>query len=603
MNAKPDELSELRELTLAYHEGTLTEDDAARLEALVLNEPAACAEFVRRSAIVTDLQWQLGAVNANAFPLLPPEAGRASADEPAKAAAAKADVDRTGAVPLAANSNEPSSLAAGSLPISPAPIQSLSQSVQQHPLLYLAAAIVLFLSLWSATGYLLTNRSAQNAVANEAKLGFPRAVARLTRTLDAQWGVGSINDGAFLRSGERLDLVAGLAEITYKNGAVVLLEAPVSYLLNDRETDDPSSRALKGCDGFLETGRISVRAPQAAHGFTLKTSAVTVIDMAAEFGVAVNPNDAVSLMVYSGAAEIRVDEKYGDWQQRVEAGCSARFDPRELGPIPQTAEEAGPFVRKLPEVQPPLMLHWDFNAAADDGKLVLDRSGQGRHGRFVGNSGHAELVEGPEGFGRALSLNGSEEIVELEEPQWSRLDDSFSDFTVALWMKPAETRKREMFVCGKMGWKYHRGWQLTLTPNENLPRLVFFRYAADSEPAELVSTKAAPVGQFSHLAMVFKGGQYARLYLNGEQVGELTDVAPRINGANQVNLQVGNRGEGRKGHFFEGLVDDLRIYQSALSGTMVRRLMQPGTHSTMPIAIEATNSIVKRGALTGVADD
>src|SRR5690606_3645559 len=89
--------------------------------------------------------------------------------------------------------------------------------MRQHPLLYFAAGIVLVAALWTASGYLLGNRDTQQAVADNSLLGLDRAVARLTRTLDAQWGVGEINEGAFLRNNQRLELVSGLAEITYKN--------------------------------------------------------------------------------------------------------------------------------------------------------------------------------------------------------------------------------------------------------------------------------------------------------------------------------------------------------------------------------------------------
>lgn len=567
MNPNKQKPSELEELTLAYHEGVLTPEQAARLESLVLNDPQACTDFILRSSVATDLQWQFGAVNASAFPLRPPvsegaasDQDAAATDEPAAASTAAAPIDAASAVDASG----------GALPMTPMP-QTLSRSIQQHPLLYLAAGIVLIMSLWSATG-LLSDRGNSVVIGSDSPFEFPRVVARLTRTLDAEWGVDDINNGAFLRSGQRLDLVGGLAEVTYKNGTVVLLEGPASFLLNDRDAEPTGRSSLKDRDGYLETGRISVRVPQGAHGFAVETAVATIMDMGAEFGLAVNADDAVSLLVFSGSAEMQVGRKFGEWRQRVDSGCSIRFDPRELSHVPQTVEEAGPFVRKLPEELPQLMLHWDFNVAADDGKLMLDRSGQGRHGRFVGNAGHVHLVPGPPGFGQAIALNGVEEFVELAEPQWSRLDDSFEEFTVAMWVNPSETRPLEVMLCGKMGWRLGRGWQLSLTA-ENKPRLVFFRAASDENEIALVGDKPLPVGEFSHLTMTFKGRESARLYLNGDLIGTLTDVPMRMNGANRVNLQVGNRGDGMTGRFFEGSIDDLRIYRVALSGTMVRRLI------------------------------
>jgi hypothetical protein len=171
-------------------------------------------------------------------------------------------------------------------------------------------------------------------------------------------------------------------------------------------------------------------------------------------------------------------------------------------------------------------------------------------------------------------LNGVEEFIELAEPQWSRLDDSFDEFTVALWLKPAEHHQLEKMICGKMGFNYRRGWQLSLTP-DNKPRFVFYRAPSDRERITLVAEKALPIGEFSHLAMTFKGLEAVRLYINGELCGVLNDVPMRMNGANRMNLQVGNRGDGYRYHFFEGMIDDFRIYRVALTGTTIRRLFEP----------------------------
>jgi hypothetical protein len=567
MNLSEDETADLSELTQAYHEGSLTPPQAERLEALILRNPEACAEFVQRSAIVTDLQWQLGAVNANAFPLRPPGVECDTSDN-------LSDEPNAAPLPVDAAGQSDAHCLAGGLPSTPAAGHSLSQNIKQHPLLYLAAGLVLATSLWSASGLFVSNRGNPEVIGSNIP-ALTRSVARLTRTMDAQWGVGTINDGAFLRSGQRLELVAGLAEVTYKNGAVVLLEAPVSFLLNDRDAEYQTNRALKNCDGYLESGRISVRVSKSSNGFAVQTVAAAITDMGAEFGLAVSNNDDVSLVVFSGSVEMAIADKYGDWRQRVDSGNSLRFDPSEISPLPQSVEEAGPFVRKLPEEQPPLLLHWDFNTAADDGRLVLDRSGQGRHGRFVGDAGKVQLTPGVRGFGQALALNGVEEFVELAEPQWSRLDDSFDEFTVALWLKPAEQHALEKMICGKMGFKYRRGWQLSLT-TDNKPRFVFFRTPSDRTPIELVAEKALPIGEFSHLAMTFKGLEAARLYINGELCGTLNGVPMRMNGANRVNLQAGNRGDGYSGRYFEGMIDDFRIYRVALTGTMLRRLMNEG---------------------------
>jgi hypothetical protein len=100
-----------------------------------------------------------------------------------------------------------------------------------------------------------------------------------------------------------------------------------------------------------------------------------------------------------------------------------------------------------------------------------------------------------------------------------------------------------------------------------------------------------PIDKFSHLAITFKGLDAVRLYLNGDLIGFTGDVPMRMNGANRVNLQLGNRGDGYRGRYFEGLVDDFRIYRVALTGTMLRRLFDPQHPSAGGAAAPAAQRI------------
>jgi hypothetical protein len=547
MTAQPSEFEELSNLTWRYHEGLLTDSEAARLEELVLQNRDARIAFVQWASMVAEIQSK--------------ENFETSKDLAALVSPGGQGPGREGLVRSFAF------IAAGT-------VRKAANSLLTRPhFLSLAAALLIGVGIWGASS-LVARFGATEAIGEDSRPAFSPAVARLTRLVDAQWGSEKLRDGAFLRCGERLELVSGFAEITYKNGIVVLLEGPTNYVLPPAANyDQVWGVGDQACAGYLDFGRLSVQVPASAGGMVISSLAGSATNFSGEFGMAVGGRNDITLAVFEGAAEMKLIDRFGGWKQRVEANASVRFDPREISPIIANVESAGPFVRRLPDTPPPLMLHWEFNAAADDGKLLLDRSGQGRHGRFVGNAGRVTLVPGPEGFGQALALNGIEEIVELAEPQWSRLDDSFEQFTVAMWVRPEGSGNREVFVCGKMGAPLRRGWQLCLTADTRLPRLVFFRSAADNLPTELIGNIPLPLNKFSHLAMIFEGGESARLYVNGHLAGELTQVPPRMNGANRVNFQVGNRGDGFRSQHFEGAIDDVRIYQMALTSSMLGRLI------------------------------
>src|SRR5690606_21384358 len=102
----------------------------------------------------------------------------------------------------------------------------------------------------------------------------PVAVARLAEAVDCQWSDprlpvvagGQFNPG-------RLELVNGLARLTFADGADVILQAPCAIELHD------PGRA------FLHAGRLSAVVPPRARGFAIGAAGVNIIDLGTEFAV------------------------------------------------------------------------------------------------------------------------------------------------------------------------------------------------------------------------------------------------------------------------------------------------------------------------------
>jgi hypothetical protein len=107
-------------------------------------------------------------------------------------------------------------------------------------------------------------------------------VARLTRSVGAQWNDGAMADGDSLWAGQQLKLQAGVAEITYANGAIVILQGPATFQL---ETTDK---------GRLDAGILTANVPEQARGFSIDTPSTTIVDLGTEFGIVVKPERATS---------------------------------------------------------------------------------------------------------------------------------------------------------------------------------------------------------------------------------------------------------------------------------------------------------------------
>ncbi|MFZ5828896.1 MAG: FecR family protein [Planctomycetota bacterium] len=111
-----------------------------------------------------------------------------------------------------------------------------------------------------------------------------------------------------------LRLVDGLALLRFDGGAVVVLSGDVQMELESRG----SVR--------LRRGRLTVRAPDEAAGFTVRTPASDVVDLGTEFAVEVGPEGATELHVLDGAVEYRKPDEHPGLGQLLRSGEAVRFD-------------------------------------------------------------------------------------------------------------------------------------------------------------------------------------------------------------------------------------------------------------------------------------
>jgi len=114
-------------------------------------------------------------------------------------------------------------------------------------------------------------------------------VAVLTHSADAVWAEAAVerHNGEVLTPGW-LKLKSGAVQIEFTRGARVVLEGPAEMqLLTDNQA-------------FLRSGRLRAQVPDAAHGFTVKSSEFTVVDHGTEFGCDVPLIGAAQVHVFNG---------------------------------------------------------------------------------------------------------------------------------------------------------------------------------------------------------------------------------------------------------------------------------------------------------------
>lgn len=126
----------------------------------------------------------------------------------------------------------------------------------------------------------------------------PEVLARLTGVDSCRWlgALTPLTSGSNLTAGP-LELQQGLAELTFANGAKVILEAPARILLQ------------KSNEIYLEHGKIAVVASGSAIGFAVNTDSSRVVDVGTEFGVAAAAGGETDVQVYQGEVALIPDWK------------------------------------------------------------------------------------------------------------------------------------------------------------------------------------------------------------------------------------------------------------------------------------------------------
>jgi len=360
---------------------------------------------------------------------------------------------------------------------------------------------------------------------------------------------------------EWVGLTHGSVTLRFESGATVLLQAPAQLGI-----DSPLR-----C--FLEYGRVSVTAPESARDFVVATEAVEVVDLGTRFEVSV---DRVSGMADVTVSEGLVDLKLGSpgvarVVQPVTEGQSARIDA--TGTIVE--------VRSLPAVGsvrmmfPELLAHLALDGISENGTLV-DASGQGHHGTTQ-----------PAGGSQAVAGH-VRQAVSLANGRWIDVSNlvtglrSLDAFTVSCWIRNPRTGVAVVFSASDG--TAHQRLQLQVHQGS-----FAYGWQAGSE-FDAISGAVTGWGrdQWHHIAMTFDRGLVS-LYQDGNLVGSgrygrklgLAAVGPaELAGISQV--QVGRLPDASPGRdlwpqWFDGDIDDLQIYDSALSAEAIGQLFHmPG---------------------------
>jgi hypothetical protein len=213
-----------------------------------------------------------------------------------------------------------------------------------------------------------------------------------------------------------------------------------------------------------------------------------------------------------------------------------------------------------------LVLHYSMETLSQG--TITDTSPNALHGRVVAGSGTARLVTSLAGYGRALQLTGTQHQY-VDVPSSSVLD--VDAYTLSAWVRYTGIQNDQTLDRWEVLEKAGAYWMNVRT--NGLVRVGgFYGGCANANWQFFDSTRALPVNRWKHVATTYDG-TWLRIYVDGRAAG-----AKRVSGHTCVSgepLAVGAKNNPTKGlleAFWDGRLDEVRVYDRALAATEIGQL-------------------------------
>jgi hypothetical protein len=202
-----------------------------------------------------------------------------------------------------------------------------------------------------------------------------------------------------------------------------------------------------------------------------------------------------------------------------------------------------------------LIAAYDFNDGS--GASLADRTGLGHTGTV---SGATWTTAGR--FGGALSFDGVNDWVTINDANDL---DLTTGMTLEAWVYPTAS--------GSGSWRnvvikerpQGEAYNLYANTTLNVPTVFIVRAAQTGTPMDASGTAAVPANTWTHLSATYDGTTL-RLYVNGAQVGTRAVSGAMVTSTGV--LRIG--GNSLWGEFFAGRIDEVRIYNRALTAAQIQ---------------------------------
>ncbi|MCK5922055.1 MAG: hypothetical protein KAG66_14025, partial [Methylococcales bacterium] len=217
----------------------------------------------------------------------------------------------------------------------------------------------------------------------------------------------------------------------------------------------------------------------------------------------------------------------------------------------------------VPNDGPELTAAYPFEEGS--GQTILDLSGNGNNGTLAGNAARNPIGK----VGEAIEFNGSSSHINL-----GSLDITSPALSIAMWFKPDDFGTHDARLISKATGTANSAhyWMVSTIRNSGQHKLRFRLKTENGGTSTLIGYAALASGVWTHVTATYDGVAM-KLFQDGVQVGSLAKTGAITTSAS-VEAWIGaNPGSTR---YFDGLIDDVRIYTEALNVTTIQDIISGG---------------------------
>ena len=430
-------------------------------------------------------------------------------------------------------------------------------------------------------------------------------VATLRHAAGVEWS--DLTNEVFLGdalTARRLQIAAGVIQLEFKRGAILIAEAPaVLHLISDNEA-------------FLHSGKVTARVPATAHGFKITTPAMAVTDLGTEFGVRAITNAPAEVHVFSGAVEMARPTRD---PQRITEGNASQIRGRRvrnlssnrtafLFPDEVLEREADEQRQRYSHwrnaatelsADPAAIIHYTFEDQTAVARQVANRALQAP-AVTAGNLEGCKWTTGRWPEKHAITFGNKNDRIRFSVP------NTLTSLTYMAWLRMDQLLNRsnalaitETMQLGEVHWQVYRDGRVALSSRSGSGSTVDQSWDRGLSPAIFTADR---LGKWTHLVSVYDSaaGRISH-YVNGEFVSstpikrsvklklgavEIGNWGVRVDQPKWAHMK--SSGTDYVSRYWNGSVDEFVLLSRAMTAEEIRRYYEQGRISAGVMVAKTT---------------